>query len=76
MAKTIYKLDFTISTTVRVYVHDDENANYQHVIAEGEALAYEAMTRMNQDSFDFDLVGEDTEQDFDDFDGPDRTEYE
>lgn len=76
MAKTIYKLDFTISTTVRVYVHDDENADYKDVIDEGKALAYEAMMRMKYNNFDFDLVGEDSEQDFDDYDGPDRTEYE
>lgn len=76
MAKTIYQLDFTISTTVRVYVHDDENADYKDVIDEGKALAYEAMMRMKYNNFDFDLVGEDSEQDYDDYDGPDRTEYE
>lgn len=76
MAKTIYQLDFTISTTVRVYVHDDENSDYKDVIDEGKALAYEAMMRMKYNNFDFDLVGEDSEQDYDDYDGPDRTEYE
>ena len=76
MSKTIYQLDFTISTTVRVFVHDDENADYKDVIDEGKALAYEAMMRMKYNNFDFDLVGEDSEQYFDDYDGPDRTEYE
>lgn len=76
MAKTIYHLEFSISTTVRVSVHDDENANYKDVINEGKSRAYEAMMLVKYNNFDFDLVDEDSEQDFDDYDGPDRMEYE
>lgn len=76
MAKTKYQLDFTISTTVRVYVYDDEYANYDDVVAEGRAIAFDKMMCWDDKQFDFDLVGEDSYIDHDDYDGSDRTDEE